>query len=285
LYRFTGLARRLDPAWPTNRAVLVLMPLAAVAAVVLAPLSPGLQQDGRLWAGALAAATVLGTWALGRELAPDDQRAAFVCMALGLAGLFLLPGTSVVLLFATLTLVRIVNRTVGLTPTVLDGVAAVVLVGWAIASTRSYGVGLAGAAALGRDATLPGGRKRQWGFAVLCLVLVGLLAAQAGMGRELATEIPLSAPSGPALWAALAVMGLYLLALAGTREVRSVADATGDPLSSVRVRWGMFVGLLAAAQGLAFGDAGVHGTALVWAGLAGVGLSKIAPRGGKPDGA
>lgn len=285
LYRFSALARRLDPAWPTNRAVMILMPVAGAVVAALAPYTLALAPDGRLWAGVLAAAVVLGTWALGRELAPDDQRAAFVCLALGLCGLLLVPGASVPLLFATLILVRMVNRTVGLPPTVLDGVAAVVLVGWAIASTRSYGVGLVGATALGMDAALPDGRRRQWGFAALCLVLVGLLAAQAWVGRELATEVPLARPSAPAVWAALVVTASYLFALRGTRRLRSVSDATGESLSTARVRWGMVIGLLAAAQGLAFGDPGARSTALLWACVTGVGLSKIAPPGAKPDGA
>lgn len=272
------MGRPLDPAWPTNRALLALMPVGALGAAVIAPALPGLADTSRLWAAVLGGAVVLGAWALGRETAPDDQRAAFLALAGGYVALLAVPGASLSLLFATLMVTRMVARTVGPPPRVLDAIAVLALIGWAIASTRSYGVGLVGAAAFALDGALPGGERRQWGFAALCLALVGFLAPWAGagpaqVGQVTSTPVSLGLPGPVVLAATGLVTALFALAIGRTRTLRSVGDATGEPLLPVRVRWAMALALTMAIQTIALGDAGVRAGALVWAALGGVGLS------------
>jgi hypothetical protein len=195
IHRFSSLGRPLDPAFATNRAVLVLMPVAAAVFAVAGPWTPGLAGTARVWAALLGAGTVLGTWALGRELTPDDQRAAFVGMGLGVVVLLTVPGASLVLLFATLVLVRLVNRSVGLPPRLLDAVAIVALIGWSMWTTQSAWVGVVAAAAFGIDAVLPGGLLRHWAFAALSLVLT---AVPRDHGRDLSP--PLQSPKHPRFW-------------------------------------------------------------------------------------
>jgi len=279
LYRFSTLGRRLDPAWPTNLAVLILMPLVGILAAALAPVLPGLAGTGRLMAAGMGAGVVLGVWALGRELAPDDQVAAFVAMALGLGALAVLPGASVALLFATLMWVRVVNRSVGLPAKTLDGVAVLVLSGWAMASTRSFGVGLLTAGAFALDATLAQPNRRQWGFAALALAMTGVLAVQGVEGNTPTLG------SGPEAVLAAVAAALYVRATWRTRLLVSVGDATGTPLDPTRVRWGMVLALLVAIQAAFAGTGGLTAAAFVWAAVAGVGLSAIAPSGARPDGA
>ena len=60
-----------------------------------------------------------------------------------------------------------------------------------------------------------------------------------------------------------------------TGRVTSLADATGTPLSSARVRAGLAVGLLAGLQALTRGQAGLEAAALVWAVLASVSLGAL----------
>ncbi len=292
----TSLGRPLDPSWPTNRAVLVLMPAGAMIAAVSVTWVPGLAGISRLWAAALGAGAVLGGWALGRELAPDDQRAAFVALMLGFGTLLAVPGVSLVLLFATLMLTRMVNRTVGLPATTLDSVVVLLLSGWAVADTGSPAVGVVAALAFGLDAWLPDGRRRQWGFAALCLVMVAALAGGAAeQDRVVSSPIVVDVPGAWILVGALVVATLVLHGSLTVRALRSTCDATGDPLSVDRVRWGVVVALLIGVQGLFLGEGGARSTALVWASLTGAGLSGIvrpraspsgiAPPGTEPDGA
>lgn len=279
IHRFSALARPLDPAWPTNLAVLVLMPVAAAVLAVFGPGTPGLADTSRLWAAASGAGMVLGTWALARELAPDDQRAAFLAIALGIPALVLVPSASLVLLFTTLALARMVSRSVGLPARVLDGVAVLLLTGWSMASTRSLGVGLVAAAAFILDAVLPGGLRRQWGFAALCLALVGVLAVrQEGVTVSVASE-----PAFLVAQAAAAVVFLYIVLRA--RALRATGDVGAEPLSARRVRWGMSVALAMAIQAPLMGE-GPAGTAvLIWASIVGVSVSGVTPPGSRPDGA
>lgn len=292
----SSLGRPLDPSWPTNRAVLVLMPAGALIAGASVTWVPGLVGMSRLWSAALGAGVVLGAWAVGRELAPDDQRAAFVALVLGFGALLAVPGVSLVLLFATLMLTRMVNRTVGLPATTLDSVVVLGLSGWAVADTGSPAVGVVAALAFGLDAWLPDGRRRQWGFAALCLVMVAALAGAAGkQDRVVSSPLVVDVPAAWLLVGALVVATLVLHGSLATRSLRSTCDATDEPLSVVRVRWGIVVALLIGVQGLFLGEGGARSTALVWACLAGVGLSGIvppevgpsgiAPPGKEPDGA
>lgn len=290
MYRFTSLGRRLDPAWPTNLAVLVLMPVVGLAAMALAPILPGLAGTGRLLAGASGAGVVLGVWALGRELAPDDQAAAFVGMALGVGALATLPGASLVLLFATLMVVRVVNRSVGLPARTLDGIAVLALAAWAMASTGALGVGLITAGAFALDATLAEPNRRQWGFAALALAMTGILATQtaAGAGPADVTgavdgQGALLPPLRATITAGVAAL-LFLRVLARTRRLDSVADATGTPLDPARVRWAMAVGLLMGVQAMVTGTGGWSAASLVWAAVAGVAITGSARLGRIPAG-
>ncbi|MEX2467210.1 MAG: hypothetical protein WD995_09880, partial [Gemmatimonadota bacterium] len=280
IHRFTSLGRPLDPSWPSNLAVLLLMPLAALAVGFFGSGTPGLGGTPRAWAAALGAGVVLGAWALGRELAPDDQRAAFVAMAFALAALLAVPGTSLLLLFTTLVMVRLVNRSVGLPARSLDGLALLLLTGWSMVATGSPGVGLVGTAAFVVDAALPGGLRRQWWFAAMSLALVGVLT---GMG--LASFEPSLVVTMPFLFAAIGVGAVFADVLIRTRGVRATGDATDAPLSVRRVQWGMAIALAMAAQGLALGGSRPGTTALLWTCIAGVAVSGVAPPGTKPDGA
>lgn len=279
IYRYSSLARPLDPRWPTNRAVLILMPVAAAILAVVGPATPGLAGSSRVWAAASAAAVVLGAWALAREIAPDDQRGAFFAMACGLAALILVPSVSLALLFTTLALTRMLSRSVGLPARTLDGMAVLVLTGWSMASTRSLGVGLVVGAGFALDAVLPGGLRRQWGFAALSFAFVGFLAvtAQAPVG-------PLE-PSLVAIVAQVAAALLFITLILRTRSVRATGDATESPLSTLRVRCGMAAALGMAIQAPLFAEGSGGFSALVWACIVGVAISGVAPPGRKPDGA
>ncbi len=273
LDRLTSIGRPIDPAYATNRAVLWLMPAAgAVAAFV-----QGVQGDGGpIAAGTaalVAAAVVFGGWALTRELAPDDSPAAFVSAGLGFVTALVVGAPSLLLLFVTLLLARVVNRTVGLPARVTDSLAVAGLTVWAMASLVSPLVGVVGALAFAADALLNDGRKRQLIFAAACLAGTGVALLRHGLGP--ADAGPLTTGQ---VWLVAGVGAAYATAIVRTRRVASVGDATGAPLSLSRVRAGMLIGLLVAFQALTAGSAGLEDASLVWASLAGVALGYAGKR-------
>jgi len=260
----TSLARSLDPRYATNRAVLLLMPIAGVMAGVVMLVRGGsiLQMMGTAVAGALSA---FGGWALTRELAPDDNIAAFVVMALAFATFPVAKPVAFLVLFTTMFLVRIVNRTAGLPARMTD---SIVVSGLAIAImylTKSPLFGLVAALAFALDAVLQDALRRQWLFAVSCLSVAGTWFVRYGSGSD--AESGLSA----GISVLLAVVALaYAATVLLLRVMESVADSTGDRLSVSRVRAGMLIALLVASMAFPLGQPGLTVTAVVWASLTGV---------------
>ena len=267
LYQRTAIARPLDPAYPTNRAVLILLPVAALAGAVWALASGA---GGAVSMALIAAAVAFGTWALARELAPDDNPAAFVAMALGLGSMGLWPKPSLALLFSTLMLVRIVNRTTGLTARVVDVVLVFGLVAWTAWSTASPLVLVVAALAFGFDAILAEpARRHAWAAAV---ALAGALAL------GLSTGLTTSELGGTAAWAVAVVVVLYLWLIVSTRRIDAPCDVTGEPNRPERIKAGMLVALLVAGQALVHGNGGIAMAAPLWATMAAVAVAGLRPR-------
>lgn len=291
--RITALGRPLEPDWPSNRAVMVLMPVGALIAWGRAALGGGFASP--LVVAALGAMTVLLTWALGRELAPDRHGAAFVAMALGFAVFLWEPRVSLLLAATALVLSRVVNRTTGLPATPFDTLAALGLVAWALTEGAGPGPGLAAALAFGLDAALPPAPGRADAVAgsgpeaERTTVRHGLAAAGAlalAAWAALGAAAPFVAAPEPG-WAVPSTVGLLVAAVVlvaaarvvlGTRDVRSRGDDTDLPLSAARVRGGIVVVAAVGLGALLQGDAGIHAAGLIWAALAGVALWRPSPQ-------
>lgn len=264
------MGRPIDPSYATNRAVLWLMPAGGALAALAWVLQGRGEPSAAGTAALVGAAVVFGAWALTRELAPDDNPAAFVSVGLGVATWLLVDAPRLLLLFATLFLVRVVNRTVGLPARLPDSIAVAGMTVWAALTGSGPLLGVVGALAFAGDAVLGDGRRRQLVFAALCLAGAGVAVHRHGLG-----------PADPASWMAvsvwlIAIVGVaYALTIVRTRRVGSLGDATGTPLSLSRVRAGMAIGLLVALQALSAGAAGLQSASLVWASLAGVALGRV----------
>jgi hypothetical protein len=273
LYRWSSIGRVLDPRYPTNRAVLILVPVAALVATIVA-LARG--HEGLALAGPAlgAAGTAFGSWALGRELAPEDNPAAFISMALAVAVYLWIAHTSVLLLILAVMLVRIVARPVGPPARVTDSIGVAALAGWVMLANRNPIPAILAALAFLLDAVLPPRLLRQWLFAGAVLGA----AAYAIISSRLAA--PGSAPEEPAWlpWVLLALAGIYIGMIVFRRRIDAVADLTGQPLDLDRVKAGLMVGVLVAVTGLVPIGEGLAQSALVWATLAGVVLGAILRR-------
>ena len=270
----SALARPLDRRYPTNLAVLILAPASGLVFAGLA-LPQGLAALAVVETALRGCLTAFGGWALAREIAPDDNPAAFVSMGLALLVALLVPSASVLLLLTAMMLARMVNRSVGIPATAFDSVAVTLLAGWAAYTTRSGAPLVAGAIAFGLDAMLPSPLRRQWIFAPICLA--GTLAVALFRDR---TEL-----AGIDAWLYLPVVTialLYALSFLRTRHVRSVADLTGERLITARVRAGMTIAWLMAVQGPLVGDSALAQSSLIWAVLAGVSMMLLFHPAGSP---
>jgi hypothetical protein len=262
LYRFSSVARPVDPAYPTNRAVLRLLPVVAVAAVVAAVLGIGHATPTQAVLGVTLSA--FGGWALTRELAPDDNPAAFMSLVLAAGAQLVFGPVSVIPLFVALVLARIVNRSTGLRPRIVETALLVGFVCWAMARLDDPMIGLAAGLAFFLDASLA--RPARWqlvsGFA--CFIASLYFVVQDGVA------IPaLAGLTGMAFAACVAIVLGFFLVLVSTRDVLAVGDVSGEPLHPLRVRSGMFiVAFLAASAPLYAGDQGFN--PLLLACLAGV---------------
>jgi hypothetical protein len=243
MYRYTAIGRPLDPSWPSNKAVLVLMPLGAIVGAAFA-WATGASGLALVQAALELLLIVFGSWALARELDPDDSPAAFISMAVAVAVALIVADPGILIVFATLALVRIVNRSTGMMARKTDSLLVMLLVIAVMYSQESPFFGAVAALAFMLDGSLKQPLRHQWIFALICLggTVVYMVDHDVGLGY-------LSAPDALFEWLALLFLLLFALDTLLLKSVRSVGDTAGRPLDPGRVRGGMAVGLFAALQG------------------------------------
>jgi hypothetical protein len=234
----------LEPAYTSNKVVLILMPLAAVLGAIAAWLDgqSGLQLLQQAVSFLLIA---FGAWALARELDPDDHTAAFIAMAAAVFAALVVGAPGILIVFTTLGLVRIVNRSTGLVARMGDSVVVMLLSLLVIYSTKSPFFGLVAAMAFMLDGSLKEPLRHQWVFGLVCLggTIVYMVDHDIGIAH-------LSAPGSLFGWLALLFLLIFALNTLLLKKVHSKGDVNGKRLDLNRVRGGMAVGLLAALQGI-----------------------------------
>ena len=196
IYRITSIGRPVDPAFPTNRAVLWLLPVAALVAGLAAYLG-GAAAGASVSAALRGSAVLFGAWALGRELAPDDNPAAFVAVALAFGLFLVLPPPDLLLLFTTLLLVRIVNRSVGPPAKLTDAVAVTGMVALALHGGAHAAFAAVAALAFVLDALLPAPRRLHLAFATACWIDSSSLLRLLSMSKLTNSQCPSSVFSRP----------------------------------------------------------------------------------------
>jgi len=244
IYQYTSIGRPLDPAWPTNKAVLLLLPAAALLGAVVA-WSEAAPLSAVLAAALRFALLIFVAWALARELDPDDPSAAFISLGLGLLVAVTADTPGLLAAFATLGLVRMVNRTTGLAARTTDSLLLLLLSIGTIYWTASPLFGAVAAVAFALDGSLRDPLRHQWVFALVCLggTVVHLVDHDLGPGS-------VGVPDSLFEWLSVLFLLMFALYLLLTRGVRSRSDVGDRALDLNRVRGGMAVGLLAAVQGL-----------------------------------
>ncbi len=244
IYDYTSIGRPLDPAWPSNRAVLILMPLAALAGLVIS-LHKGGGFVPSLNIALIYAAVVFGTWALARELMPDDHVSAFISMALGFAAVLAFPRPGLLMLFATLALLRVINRSSGQAARTRDSIIVTLLVIWTVYSSQSPWFGAVGALTFFLDGILYKPVKRQWWFALICFGTMVVYIVDHDVEWW-----GIVAPDSLLKWLAILAMLVFCLHVMLLKKIHSRGDIGRSRLDLRRVKAGVAVAVLATLQGL-----------------------------------
>lgn len=267
IYSVTSIGRPVDLKYRTNRAMVIGLAPAAVLAVVTAVLRDYSAVEALGFVLSVAVAG-FGGWAMGRELDPDHQAAAFVSMAGVVVTAILLSPAEVawalLVLITTLGLVRQVNRTTGLEARMSDSVILMVLTLVVTYGTANAFFPLAAAVSYALDGYLRKPLRRQIVFALLALgaTVVYMVDHDVGLGSY-------SAPQSLAPWLAALFAVWFGLNIALRKRCASRCDVGSRSLDVGRVRGGMLVAVVVVVQGLP----SVAEIALVSASVAGVCIS------------
>ena len=267
----TAVGRSIDINYPTNRAIVICTLIVMLGGTIVQLWAGEGWVSSGLW-GLNAGLAVFLAWAMCRELDPDHPLSAFVAAGLAMVGVLpavvccppLLPQLTAILWL--LVAMRVVNRTSGLSATVLDSLAVLGLGIW-LSYPGNWGYGALTVIALVLDGLLPIPRRRQLAFAGVGAVVAGILLALRGALWKNGT---------PPLWPGLMALGMgatFLPVLVGARSVTSVGDATGDRLHGERVQAAQGVALLAGVQAAFWSGApGLVAMMPLWAAVVGASI-------------
>jgi hypothetical protein len=267
MYRFTSISRPIDPAYLTNRALLIVLPVVGLLSAGMALLDgSGSSPLTAALGGVLAA---FAAWALTRELAPDHAGAAFVALALAWFASIAFGAHRVLLLFVALVLVRVVNRSTGLPLRLLDTLGVFGLCTWAAINTQQPLIILIASLAFVLDAVLDDPTRRHYVAAAACLPVLGWMLV--GDTELIADDLTVRDWS----LAGAFLLGVVLVARTSPDPV-SYCDISPDRLDRTRVNAGLIVGLLVAMQAILTAGGAAWVETPVWACFVAVLISSAA---------
>ena len=168
IYRYTSLARPPNPAGRAGKVVLYLLPAAALLGAVMGWLRTA-SLGGVAEYAAVFTLVLYGAWALARELDPDDSPVSFISMALGLLAALLVEEPGVFVVYVTIALVRMVNRSSGLEPRHSDSFLLMLASIGVIYHSALPLFGLVAGVAFALDGSLKKARPSQWVYGLVCI--------------------------------------------------------------------------------------------------------------------
>ena len=239
--KISSISRPLDMNYPSNKLISLLGVVVAVLGAVSQSTRGFSFLDSASW-GIQAGLTVFLSWTLSRELDPDYPNSAALSAAISILGItfFFLPSLGTI--FWLLLLLRILNRSTGLQPTLLDLIGLLGLAVW-ISLDGSWQYLAATAAALLVDNLLSEKENSRLIFSALAALSAGLLS----IFRQNARLFPADITWYPFL-IILAVAVLFLPVILRSRKVSSRCDQTQERIQPRRVQlcqlFALLIGLI-----------------------------------------
>lgn len=252
IHKYSALARPVEPKYPTNLAVMILVPVIALGLFAWSLAGEaGLASALRI--GIFGALAAFLTWALGREMDPDHNATAFIAMALAVLAAALGYSFDLLTLAALLFAVRLVNRTVGPQAKTGDLITLVLLNLGAVFIEGAWWMPFLSVIALAVDEAFERSNLPQR-LAIPALLIMGLLAFFIGGGVDLSVTETLVRG-----WVVTVVVITILIAgtIVNTEEIASPMDVLASPCNCRRIQAGMALILLAGIASLLGGQPGV----------------------------
>lgn len=278
IYRLSSIMRPVEPQYPTNRAVLILLPLIGLGLGAVAVLLRDAGLADAVSAGLRGLLAAFLVWALGREVDPDRNETAFIAMALSVIAVALGWAPALWVLTLALMATRIVVRTVGPAARLTDLALVTVLAGLAVFVDGYWAMGVVAAFAMAVDLLYDRKRTLNLVFAAFATGCSMFALVQRGGDLAAVTLQPLGQIDPGWSLAALIVTALSALFILTCPPVTSVCDASSEPLERRRVRGGAMIVVLFATAAMFEGQAGLLATLPVWAVLAGLVAGRLWPR-------
>lgn len=224
--------------------MIYLLPVAALLGLVMGWIGTG-SLTGVLQSIFLYTLVMYGSWALARDLDPDDSPASFISLALGMLAVLLVDSPGILVVIITLGLVRMVSRSSGLSAKRSDSIILMVLSIWLIYATESPVFGAVAALAFMMDGSLKEPTRSQWIFGLVCLGGMIVYMVDHDVGMQF-----MHWPTTLFEWISLLFIFIFALDTLLLKRVRTRGDVNGLKLDVTRVRGGMTIGFLAALQGI-----------------------------------
>mgnify|MGYP006296618895 FL=1 len=256
----TAIGRPIDRNYSTNKAISIITIIVAAGSFVFKLITGFELVPAFLWGLGAGVAVFLG-WAVCREIDPDNDLSAFVAAALTGIGLYLWDLPGFLQIFWLLLLIRIINRTTGLEPKILDSLVLLAL-GMVLSYLGNWSFGIVTLIAFLFDALLPKKNRKQLIFAAAAAVgIVIRLFVIKGVWAPLELERVTFLVSG-------LLVVLSVPVIIGYRKVSSTGDQTGEQLLSIRVQMGQITAVLAGIAAVIYsGTAGLYMMLPFWASI------------------
>ncbi|WP_421792026.1 hypothetical protein [Hyphobacterium sp.] len=263
IHKISTLARPVEAKYPTNLAVLILLPVIAIGLFGWTMFNGGGFAEAAL-AGVYGLFTAFLTWALGREMDPDHNATGFIAMGLAVLIAGLGYPFALMSLAAVLFAVRLVNRTVGPAPKIIDifaltglGLGAVFVDGaWWIAGVAIIALIID---AIFEKPALPN---------ILAAVVLGLGMGFAIFSSDTGVFSDLDTLVRGWIVTVVVISVLVIGNIWNTCEVAALMDAIAEPCHCQRVQLGMALILLAGLASLLGGQDALREHLAIWSVLA-----------------
>jgi hypothetical protein len=264
----TSLGRVIDPRYPTNLAILLISILAGGVVFGLS-ISTGEDFLASIIAAFPLGISVFLTWAIGREIDPEHDLAAFVGLLLVIPGYWLLGTPDLVMVLTVLLLLRMLTRTTGLQPKLLDSFT-ILAFGTLLVLRGNWFFGFVCAVALFLDSRLPEPGRQNLFFSglmiAITLVAVGFLQPPLPQFEIVPAELAIIAGS----------ILLFIPLIIQTRKIGVICDFQPEKLNPIRVQAGQILAItVAVISWLLAGRAAFTSLLPLWSSLIGLSLAYL----------
>jgi|GEM_PF-366672 len=268
VYRFTSLPRPLDPTYPTNIAISILMILTMVAFFAFY-MMVGISLITALISAAMVGIGVFLTWAIAREIDPDNEFSAFAAAGIAMLGSVAFGVPDLLAMVFILLATRILNRTVGPPATIFDSSGLLIIAGL-LAMRGNWIYPMIAANVYVLDSQLDHPNRRQIMFGLAAVAVMGIAFFLDGW------QGPTHPLTVPALFAIALTLILVTMTLLSTDQLDSKTDLTDESLSVVRITAAQIMVLLTCVFiAVWHGAVGVIGVFPLWATLLGVSAYRL----------